>query len=282
MKGPEHNPNEESSERGYLKTERFFIGDVECEFLKVHHTRETLNAHYDEIKESISDADVLISEMASLEDNHDAPEILHFYRGITKIAEELKKILVVPDPEKNIVDALINRFVDGSVALSNFGTLTYATAKFKSATDINSLKNLVRSIREDKPSRFTEKKAKSTRRDFLKFGAAAAVSVPLTLNTSANIGHELGNLPEEDSLLEDFLHTSIDYRDVCIAKEILAKSESFQKIKIIYGAAHFEGVKRYLDDPELLEERAAIYEQTFGRWSPNQVDEFDFRQEELK
>ena len=174
--------------------------------------------------------------------------------------------MIVPDPEKDIADALLNRSVDVLALGTAVGSTGYAFL----------LLNQLAALKKRNSARLKMNAVEISRRNFLKLGAATAVAIPSMLNATASLLNEAGTPLDQNLLLEDFLLSSIDYRNVCIAKAIFEVAKADSKITVLYGANHYEGVRHYLYDEVLLDERLGIYQKTFGMWSPDKAEEFDF------
>lgn len=238
-----------------------------CDFVGVYHNRHTIEKSGELLKQIIADSEVLVTELAVFDQDSGGDGITYFYSHITELAKEAKIKMIVPDPEKDIIDALTNRFADLLNVSAAVGSTSYAFVKIDQIAAAKN-RSSVRSKRRENET--------LSRRNFLKASVAVAVAIPTLLNSAGSLLTESGVSLEDSPILEDFLLESIDYRNVCIAKAILEVSKIHPKITVVYGANHYEGVKHYLHDEQLLAERLSIYEKTFGIWSPDKVEEFDF------
>ena len=272
------NQQESTDHRAYMQMKTIETNGFACEFLKVRHTKETAEKYKKEIEKFITNSEVLVSELAVLEDNEKMSDIEFFYRRITEMAEQAKVLMVVPDPEKDITHALLNRIID---------IVPASAAATSGLYIINKLKNLLeeRDMRayraECLPSERQAVDPKLvSRREFLKMAAATTVAVAGGMSGAASVLNEIHFQPEKDGALEKMLTTSLDYRDACIAKEVLNRSKTSHKVSVIYGAGHYSGVRKYLENPKLLEERLQVYEKSYGILTPARTDEYDFREKE--
>lgn len=251
----------------YMRKETIVAKDFACDFLRVQHTRETIEQYAKELEDFIAQSDVLVTEVAVPEEKEDASSIEYFYHQIYLMAERSRVLMTVPDPEKNVAQAAVNRFSDLVPAGLATTAVVYLAKKLK---EISEQKWAASINTGDGPARYP-------RREFFKMGGAAAVAGMGGLTFFAGAMKELGIEPEKGGVLEQFLVNSIDYRDACIAKEIMQRGKESKKVSVIYGAKHYHGVKKYLEDPELLGRNLKKYEAIYGVWNPAQTEEFDFR-----
>ncbi|MCA9359993.1 twin-arginine translocation signal domain-containing protein [Candidatus Kaiserbacteria bacterium] len=260
----------ESSEglRGYARSERITINDSsDLELLKVKHTSETLESYRNEIEVFVSEASVLVSEMVVLPEDIDenSQEIERFYSEITKMAMESGIPVHVADPERRFSQALINRCVSIAPGIAAVGSGGYLARKLYSiAENLHNTKN----NKKDEPV--------MSRRSFLKMGAAAGVTALGGAHMLASLLEEMRISKEKGDLLESVLLDSLDYRNALVAKKIIELSASYQKVSSVYGGAHAPGIRKYLSDPEMLEEKLLTYSKTFGLFNDEEPIEYDF------
>lgn len=255
----------------YICKETIETSDFSCNFLKVRHTRETIEQYRRELEEFIAHSSVLVTEIAEPREKENPSSIEYFYRQIYLMAERSHVLMTVPDPEKKIVQAAVNRFSDLVPGGLSITAVSYLTQKLKEVTE---QKLIPSTYSNDEPTRYS-------RREFLKMGAASVVAGMGGLSFLAGFMKESGIEPEKGGILERFLMSSIDYRDACIASEITRRGRGSREVSVIYGAAHFRGVKKYLENPELLNSNLQKYESVYGIWNPAQTEEFDFRHEPM-
>ncbi|MDP1884427.1 MAG: twin-arginine translocation signal domain-containing protein [Candidatus Moranbacteria bacterium] len=259
--------------KSFLRKESICLNnDRSVDFLNVRHTKESLDEFGSEIRNYIENADVLVSELAVFEEKENQSDIKTFYKAITQIARENGKKMIVADPEKKISDAAVNRLMDIFPILASFGSATYITAKLnKMAHEMQ-----MRRFRNELGYGSSSDKNLFSRRDFLKGIAATGILIAGGLHGISGAAREASIQTDKDGILENFLLVSLDYRDALVAKEILNLLEDHRKISVIYGAAHFQGIKKFLKDPELLKEKMEVYEKTYGLVNTDKADVYDF------
>lgn len=243
---------------GIAIDEQIVFNDAACRFVGVFHRPDTFLDNQEHFEEIISKADVLISELyPQKNETVTNSDMVEFYTQIAALAKKQDVPMVVPDPEKDFSDAVVNRGVDLAGAIAGIGSAGYLA---------------VRSL---------DAKPKSTRRDFLRGAAATTVGALAGTNALAAAYREAGG-SLKDSMLNDYYQSSLDYRDTCIAQAIQHFSNIYNNIVVIYGAAHFDAVRQYLQDPELLEKKSSSYAHTFGVWSPAKTEVFDWHNSKLE
>ncbi|MEK7129296.1 MAG: twin-arginine translocation signal domain-containing protein, partial [Patescibacteria group bacterium] len=273
------NQQESIDHRAYMQMEAIETDDFSCEFLRVRHTKETAEKYADELERFVANSEVLISELAVLEDREGMKDIEFFYRRISEMAEQAKVLMVVPDPEKDITHALLNRIADIAPASAAVASGLYVANKLSNL----SAERDIRACRAEHNKKVKSKTSDSklvSRREFLKMAAATTVAVAGGMSGAAGLLNEMHQQPERGGALEKMLLTSLDYRDACIAKEVLNRSKTSHKVSVIYGAGHYAGVRKYLENPKLLEERLQVYEKSYGILTPAQVAEYDYREKD--
>lgn len=275
----QENLQEGIDNRAYMQAETIETDGLVCEFLKVRHTKETAEKYVNELEDFVANSEVLISELAVLENNEKMSGIESFYRKITEMAEQAKILMVVPDPEKNISDALLDRFADIAPAGAAVASGLYFANKLHNLSEERDIRTYRAELHKSGPK--TSDAKLISRREFLKMATAATVAVAGGMSGAAGLLNEMHHQPEKGGVLERVLLDSLDYRDACIAKEVLNRSKTGQKVSVIYGAGHYSGVKKFLENPKLLEERLQVYEKTYGKFTPAQTVEYDFREKDL-
>jgi hypothetical protein len=259
---------EKTLPKGIFLDENIKFGNSSCRFLGVQHRPETYEINENFFEESILGADVLVTELnpynkkGGLNDS-----MVAFYKHITDVAKEGNIPIIIPDPEKDSVDALINRGVDLAGFVGTAGLAGYAIQQFNRGLQSNN---------REKRRQDSQEKLKMSRRNFLKGSVAATSASVLGANALASAYKEIGGMSEGDGVVDEIFQSSLDYRDVCIAKSIYDISDSYNNILVVYGAGHFPGVRKYLLNPELLEKKSNLYAHTFGLWSPDNPEEFGF------
>ncbi len=262
------NSQPEARREGILSDREINVGDTSCRFIGVRHTPEVFEINQAYFEKVIVSAEVLVAELAVFEEQPTS-DIGAFYKEITDMAATYKTPLVIPDPEKNLIDALINRSVDLTGMITAVGSAGYLAYVLRQASSPDDFKARIRR-RRDKQT-FT-----TSRRAVLGGLLASAVAVPAVANVTASMAHEMGDRLEND-LLDQYFLSSLDYRDVCIARTIVELAEKHSHITVIYGGGHTLGVNHYLEDTELLATKAAYYDQTFGLWSPASTEAYDWQ-----
>lgn len=260
----------------YAKRELIDIGSGKTvDFLGVRHTKETLDKFGTEIGEHIENSDVLLSELAVFEDGDAQSDMEFFYKAVTKLAKDNGKKIVVADPEKKILDAIVNRALSIAPALASLGSGAYLLRKLFEVG--SKLEERMSRKRHGCSYGDVQKDEKIfSRREFLKLAAAAGIMSVGGMNATAGAFEEIGISKGKGELLEAFLLDSLDYRNALITKEILHLSEEYGRISVIYGATHAYGIKKFLGDRELLERKLKLYESTYGIANDDEVRVYDF------
>ena len=270
--------HEKRNLRTIAKLEHFEFRDVTCQFLRVSHTKETADEYAEELRNFIAQAEILITELVVLDDSEYAGEMECFYRKITELAAQEKKLMVIPDPEKNIAQVLVNRSLDLAPLATTALSVPYVAYKLKQILDAQSDRAVINGENSEEDERVKIEAKMLTRRNFLKFTGAATIAAVASTSSAASLLLELKVDIEPDGVLEHMLVHSLNYRDACIAKEILERSMEYKNISVIYGADHYKGVKKFLQDPEQLAEKLKLYEMTYGIVVPPHTEAYDFRE----
>lgn len=245
------------------------------DFLKVRHTEKTLKEFKAEITQHIANADVLLSELAVFENDENQDDIHIFYKKITQLAKENHKKMVVADPEKIFSTALANRAVSIVPALASMGSGVYLGKKLMDIASELEMRQMRKKYDLPEVSKNKDDKLIS-RREFLKGVLATGVMMAGGLHGIAGMLEEMRISEEKGKLLETFLLDSLDYRNALITKELINLSEKNKKVAVIYGAAHISGIKKFLNNPDLLEEKLKVYRNTYGLFNDEQTDVYDF------
>ncbi len=241
--------------------------------LNVRHTRRTIEEFGPAIKVYIENAEILISELyVSEEDTEesDLSEMQAFYSYVTKVADENKTHVIVADPEKNLSQAIANTAVSIAPGLAALGSGAYLADRISAISyelETNRWKN--------KQSAASKESLEMTRRNFFKAGAAATVVAVGGLNFTAGALEEMGISEDKGELLETFLLSSLDYRNALVAKQIIELGKQHKEVRAIYGAAHAPGLRKFLENPDLLEQKLKLYESTFGLFNESEPKEYN-------
>lgn len=261
----------------YAKKEILKTSDgKEIEFLGVRHTPETLAQFRDEIEEYIKNSDVLLSELFVAGDEQSEDDIKVFYKAITQMAQKSKKEMVIADPEKEFSDAVVNRAVSIMPMLASFGAGIYLGKKLMDLTHELEMRRMYKKYYPEE--NFTKNDEQLiSRRSFLKGALATGIMATGGLSAIAGLLEEMKISKEKGELLENFLLDSLDYRNALISREIIELSKNDKKVSVIYGAAHLPGVTKFLEDPELLDRKIKVYQNTYGIFNKATTDVYDFR-----
>ncbi len=261
----------ESSVEGYVREHTISLenGSV-VQFMGVQHHPETLRKFGEEIEGFIREADVLITELGMPEKEEDMSAMEEFYRKIFEIAKKYNVEMRVPDPEKTMSDAAGDRVVDGmpvAIASIAFG---YSFLKTVKMLNDERMKRQYPGWKEQ-----YGKGRGMTRRNFLKVLGGGVLAAAGTMNAVGGALLENGKTVDREGTLRKFIHSSIDYRNACIAREILRAAKKTRDVRVIYGEKHYSGVREHIEHPEDIESAIALYEKTYGRISSPGTDVYN-------
>ena len=248
-------------------------------FLKVRHTKETIEQFSKQIDFLIKKANVVLAERVILTDKiRNEGDV--FYKEITEIAKKYNKKVIEVDPERDYGDAIAGIAATLAPILTAIVADGYLIKKIMDKVSERELAKLLKEnksvdIQQSTKPMTSESPKKISRRKFLKYSAVGGVATVSTLASLADFlevitGNKKGNF------LEKFLLDAIDYRNAVIAREIISLSKKYNKLLVVYGARHWYGVKKFLEDRKSLAEKLQIYQKTFGIINPANKRVYDF------
>lgn len=270
----------ELEERIKFNREVFRHGKMRIDFIGVTHEPETLLQYRDQIESAILNADLVVLErspddvgtgdLSPTELADGSVEIFGgeiFYKEMERLAAKHGKRILHIDPMKT-VPIQGGKYYDIPLAQSEkemkdlHGKIGVAGMVPATALLVNGLVGDIRkfiregALKEDREQSFLPA---MNRRTFLKgavYGTAALAGADAIINASDS-GYYRG-APKA------ILHGTQDYRDVIAADGIDKLEQSLTKsisVAMIYGASHQEGIRTYLDNPNLRKTKRGLYKE---------------------
>lgn len=249
----------EAEQKAYCVQEQLTHGQLDINFVGLRHEPETLLKYRKQIESVIRESDFVVVEavlnvgqkehmstaaLAEQRSGNTAPDVL--FGEIENMARKHGKPIVSMDAltsSRNLAEGIEMQQYESMEALKTphrvAGMLGVAAALGAAATE--------------QP----QGKKPLNRREFLR-GAAYATGAVTGLNSLLN-GTDLGYYKTG---VRTLLHGGQDYRDVVLAEgmDVLAKKFSKpKKVAVMYGAAHFIGLKHYLENPNLRATKRKLY-----------------------
>lgn len=275
-----------ASERDLVEAREAFsretikIGNLEIDFIGLSHSPETLLLFRSEIETAILDSNFIITESAP-EASGDIETIIsksgsrfieldsstNFFLSVEYLAKKHDKTVGIVDPGsvQNTVEIAINN--EGN----QLGELNQKLHEYKTiggsmgvliagAVAAYELSKGMGSTLQQNRSNDTEKEGNMSRRNFLKAGVAAGVTVAIGKVTSDNLSYHRQS--SKDDLERMTLYDLLDYRDVVAAEALAMLGEGFkttQKAVVIYGRGHMNGIIEYLKSPNKRGAKSTLY-----------------------
>ncbi len=260
---------QERSKKSF-RQEKFEHGNLEIDMIGVTHIAETIPLYRKEMEEKVKASDFTILETAN---EFDSPELARgraaltdkddfFFLEVERMIRKHQKSLVIADPAydygdspKKYQDRLfeLDAEVAGLAKLAGLGAAVtgggIAVERVISKTGALISKKL--GDEDVDPS--------LSRRDFLRLSAASAVAAGGYSVLTDNHEHASGYRYQGNRAT---LYNLTDYRDAVVAEGINKLSQSFSKkmkAALVFGAAHIDGIKYYLDNPVVRMAKLKIY-----------------------
>ena len=303
-------------------------GNLDIQFVGVHHIVETIAAYREAIEQAIADADIVVLE-ASIETSGEAlrsgesylntvqssgsdravmmhfPQYrLHenssgaFFSETENIARKHRKQIVVCDPlsDQRMLQSAVAVELQGGIPhderlsqlneqireyskiAAALGAGVSAGAAVAGPTEASARGGLKILFERYKASSSEEKK--ESRRSFLKRGAvyAAGYGIGSKVIEKAEANVDVINHKGKDDQEKFTQYNEIDFRDVSVATGLDQLSRGFtkkMKVAIVYGDYHRNGIRQYLENPNLRQAKFALYK-PFRDVAPPQMTAYKY------
>lgn len=250
------------------------IGECDVALAGYWHEMAYFDAHEQQIRNHIRGADILVTELAQLSGGQlkdktiDVPD--DFFEEIERVAWPNVPIVCVDPHLHGSIDRKALELRDSEFTKAKGVTFLSALALTSAALGVGAYQEFKARADAVESEVGTENSDRRTmsRRSFLVGGASAAVA---SVSFASLFGTYLNAQPQPyhrraESPVGAVLLDKEDYRDVATAYTILTAARTLPKgsrVAVTYGAGHMRSLKHYLDNPNELAIKMALYKSMY-------------------